>query len=478
MATPAEHADVLDDARGIFCNRTLNLRSIKAIGYDMDYTLVHYNVEEWEGRAYKYLKEKLLAQGWPIEHLVFDARAATRGLVLDVELGNTLKVNRFGYVKRAAHGLGLMDYRTMRRTYARTIVDLSNSRFVFLNTFFSISEACMYSQLVELLDQGELGEPISYQMLYERVRRALDSAHLEGVLKADIMAQPERYVELDPDLALTLLDQKHAGKRLMVITNSEWHYTEFMMSYALDRFLPEGMTWRDLFEITVVTARKPVFFSEQTPMLEVMPETGLLKAFVGDLQQNGIYFGGNARSIETYLGLSGDQILYVGDHIFTDVNISKSILRWRTALVLREMEDEIAGIEDTLDGQLELQELMNQKEELEDQFSLLRLYAQRITKGYGPQEEDNEAALRKKMRDVREQLVSLDNKIGPLVIEQSNGCHPTWGFLLRAGNDKSHLTRQLERYADIYMSRVSNFLEYTPFMYFRAPRGSLPHDIT
>jgi 5'-nucleotidase len=32
--------------RGIFCNRTLNLRSLGAIGYDLDYTLVHYHVVE------------------------------------------------------------------------------------------------------------------------------------------------------------------------------------------------------------------------------------------------------------------------------------------------------------------------------------------------------------------------------------------------------------------------------------------------
>lgn len=83
-----------------------------------------------------------------------------------------------------------------------------------------------------------------------------------------------------------------------------------------------------------------------------------------------------------------------------------------------------------------------------------------------------------------------------------------WGYLSRAGLwDKSHLMRQIEkyvnvlwqflslfydllidlkfffkhvrlllifffswncRYADIYTSRVSNFLHYTPFMYFRA----------
>ena len=33
--------------RQIFCNRTLNLRAIEAIGYDMDYTLIHYDVDEW-----------------------------------------------------------------------------------------------------------------------------------------------------------------------------------------------------------------------------------------------------------------------------------------------------------------------------------------------------------------------------------------------------------------------------------------------
>ena len=35
---------VRHSSRGIFCTRTLNLRSISVVGYDMDYTLIHYNV--------------------------------------------------------------------------------------------------------------------------------------------------------------------------------------------------------------------------------------------------------------------------------------------------------------------------------------------------------------------------------------------------------------------------------------------------
>ena len=35
---------------------------------------------------------------------------------------------------------------------------------------------------------------------------------------------------------------------------------------------------------------------------------------------------------------------------------------------------------------------------------------------------------------------------------------------------------QMEKYADIYTSRVSNFLRYTPYMYFRSPSQGTAHD--
>ena len=54
--------------------------------------------------------------------------------------------------------------------------------------------------------------------------------------------------------------------------------------------------------------------------------------------------------------------------------------------------------------------------------------------------------------------------------------NPRWGLLMRAGNDKSHMARQVERYADIYLSRVADFAAHTPFAYLRSARGSLPHD--
>lgn len=461
--------------RGIFCNRTLNLRSIRAIGYDMDYTLVHYRVEEWERRAHQYLKQKLADRGWPVEELEFDPSRMIRGLILDIELGNVIKANRFGYVKRAAHGTRLMEFDDQRKVYARTVVDLEDRRYVFLNTLFTLSEGWMYAQLVDLLDQGKLPGVLGYSDLYKEVRSSLDEAHLEGELKGEILADPQRFVELDPDVGLTLLDQRRAGKKLLLITNSDWHYTRALMSFAIDPFLSRGMTWRDLFDLVIVSARKPEFFAGRSPVFEVVDESGLLRPVL-HLNSPGIYLGGCAALVEEFLGVPGDQILYVGDHLYSDVHVSKNLVHWRTALILRELEQELAALDRFRPHQEKLAQLMQQKERLEYDLAQIRVQMQRKKAGYGPRVNLSLEALERQANEIRSRLLQLDEKIAPLASEAATLSNPHWGLIMRTGNDKSYFARQLERYADVYTSRVSNFLFQTPFLYLRAPRGSLPHD--
>jgi chromosome segregation ATPase len=180
--------------------------------------------------------------------------------------------------------------------------------------------------------------------------------------------------------------------------------------------------------------------------------------------------------VERDLGISGDEILYVGDHMFGDVHVSKRTLSWRTALVLRELEAEVSALEAYRPTELRLMSLMGEKEALEARLSQARLALQRLHTGYGPAVSTDAANLEARVHDLRGQLVALDAEIGPLAKAGSELTNARWGLLTRAGNDKSHLTRQIERYADIYTSRVSNFLHATPFAYFRSPRGSLPHD--
>jgi HAD superfamily 5'-nucleotidase-like hydrolase len=463
--------------RRIYANRTLNLRTIGAIGYDMDYTLVHYHADVWEQKAYDRAKDLLRSEGWPVEGLEFNPGLVIRGLVIDAELGNIVKANRFGYVMRANHGTRLMEFEEQRDVYRHTPVDLSEPRFSFLNTLFSLSESCLYLQLVDLYDQRVFPNVHGYEDLFRRVRARLDETHIEGTLKAEIMADPEPFIDLDPQAPLALLDQLRSGKRLMLISNSEWDYARTVMAYAYDRFLPGNMTWRDLFELVIVAARKPSFFLYDLPLFSIADEeAGLLRPVPSQIPEPGAYLGGDATRVENYLGLSGAAILYVGDHIFADVKVSKASLRWRTTLILRELEDELTAIDAFRGSERILVEMMEEKIQLETALSRIRLALQRLKGGYAEQPQSSARKLEAEFQRVREASIALDERIVPLAREASQLENPRWGALLRSGNDQSHLANQIERSADIYTSRVSNFLFATPFAYLRSRRGSMPHD--
>ena len=52
----------------------------------------------------------------------------------------------------------MMGWQEIREAYGREVVNLRNEgRWVFLNTLFSISEAVLFCQLVDRLDQGAFG---------------------------------------------------------------------------------------------------------------------------------------------------------------------------------------------------------------------------------------------------------------------------------------------------------------------------------
>jgi HAD superfamily 5'-nucleotidase-like hydrolase len=462
--------------RGIYCNRTLNLRAIRAIGYDMDYTLIHYDVAAWEARAFAYLKQKLSGQGWPVGDVTFDASEMIRGLVIDTHLGNIVKADRFGYVTRAAHGTRRLDFDTQRQTYGRALVDLNDRRWVFLNTFFSLSEAVMYAHLVDRLDAGRLPAGLGYRDVWRRIRQALDLAHAEGRMKAEMIGAPERFVQLDPEVVQALLDQRAAGKRLLLVTNSEWAFTRAMMQYAFDRFLPAGTSWRQLFDLVIVGARKPDFFAADQPLYHVVNDEGLLRPSAAGLSPGGLYHGGHAGLVEEALGLSGSDILFVGDHLYTDVRASRDVRRWRTCLIVRELEDELAEVARVAPQQAALDGLMARKRQVEFEQAWRRLQLQRrnardagtgAERAEGP--EDRLAAL-------REESDELDRQIAPLATALGGLSNERWGPLMSSGANHSLMARQLEDAADLYTSRAANFLFHTPYAYLRAPRGRMPHD--
>lgn len=454
---------------GIYVNRTLNMKQVAAIGFDMDYTLVRYDSEAFELMTYKEMKKKLIeVKGYPaiINDLKFDFNLAIRGLVIDKPNGNVLKLSTYSKVKHAFHGLSEMDFKTQQKIYQGLTIDLNDSdRFAIVDTTFSIGYCALYMQIVDLKDKNPNLNFPDYKTLEENLLEALDLSHRDGSLKGEVKKNVKKYIVQDKECVFALERFKKHGKKLWVITNSDYEYTKLLLDYAINPFLKEHKTWADLFNIVVTASMKPKFFTDKMPLLKVDPTTGFLKNHHGPVE-DGIYQGGNAQTLQKNANLTGEQILYLGDHIYGDVLSIKKTCNWRTALVIDELLSEIQALEDSAGISADINHLMKEKIDLEKKLD--ELFDREIEKGKKPD--------KLKIQEQFQKIEKVDKKIGKLIRGHTKNFNQLWGETMRAGVEPSRLAGQIEKYACIYMAKIADFATYSPRTYFRPKKKGLPHE--
>lgn len=454
---------------GIYVNRTLNMKQINAIGFDMDYTLVRYDSEAFEEMTYQEMLKKLVEnKNYPkqVAELKFQFNRAIRGLVIDKPHGNILKLSTYSRVKAAYHGMKEMDFKTQQKIYQGLVIDLNDTdRYAIVDTTFSIAYCVLYMQLVEMKDNDpELALP-DYKTLEEDVLVALDVSHRDGSLKSQVKKNLKKFIVQDPDIVATLERFKIHGKKLWVITNSDFEYSKLLLDYSINPFLKNHKSWTELFNLVITSAMKPRFFTDKMPLLKIDPSNGLMKNHHG-LIEDGIYQGGHAQVIQKNSGFSGEQILYLGDHIYGDVLQIKKTCNWRTALVIDELISEIEGLNKSSEISAQINLLMNEKVQLEKKLDAL--FDKEIEKGKKPTKE--------KVQDHFQKIEKVDKKIGKLIRAHSQYFNPYWGETMRAGVEPSRLAGQIEKYACIYMSKISDFIDYSPRNYYRPKKKFLPHE--
>ncbi len=70
---------VMDGEVEVFCNREVNMQQIRAVGFDMDYTLAQYNLD-FELLAYDGAKQKLVEDlGYPVRACVLSCLVSWDG---------------------------------------------------------------------------------------------------------------------------------------------------------------------------------------------------------------------------------------------------------------------------------------------------------------------------------------------------------------------------------------------------------------
>jgi HAD superfamily 5'-nucleotidase-like hydrolase len=461
----------------VWVNRNLKMTSVQWIGFDMDYTLAIYDQARMDSLQIDATVERLIRRGYPsyLDKLEYDYRFPIRGLLVDKRYGHILKMNRFKVVRKVWHGMKPLPKDALRELYTQRRIRPQTSRYHWIDTLFSLSEVTAYAAIIEALERR--GERVDYGQLFRDVRESIDEAHRDGTVYARVLSDPATFIHRDPHLAETLHKLRSSGKKLFLLTNSPWGYTDAVMRFLLGGAMNEYPSWRHYFDVAVVAAQKPSWFKEGRPMME--RDGAVLRDLHGPLERGKIYEGGNLRDFERQLGVPGSSVLYVGDHIYGDMLRSKKESAWRTAMVMQELDAEIeahARCSGDMGRQRHLEEA---RENLEDE---LRFYQVRF-KDLGRLESGNAETPAERTRvkgaieRIRGELWDIQDEHSKLRALVDRSFHPYWGSLLKEDNELSIFGQQVETYADVYMRRVSCLRHYSPMQFFRSPHDLMPHEL-
>jgi hypothetical protein len=271
------------------------------------------------------------------------------------------------------------------------------------------------------------------------------------------------------------------------MTNSYGPYTQAVMSYLLNDAMPEYPCWTDYFDIVVVGSCKPSFFSYREPFLELGDNLEPLARGVDAFEPGVIYQGGNVADFERMAGVNGDQILYIGDHLYGDILRSKKATMWRTAMIIPEMERELRLVDELQEDFQRRDEMETHRtqldQELHQQQQLLRsLIDFSEDRGGEFKKEERDAfkhaieVARKNVRKLERTLRRSLSQIWKLNRRLDGAFNANWGMLFKAQAEHSVFGAQVEAYACVYTSRVTNFGAYSPYQYYRTPRDQMAHE--
>jgi len=502
--------------RRVWVNRSLRMDQVEWVGFDMDYTLAIYRQTEIDRLSIEATVRKLIERGYPRElaDVPFAYDFPVRGLLIDKRYGHLLKMDRYKYVGKGYHGMRPLTREERRGLYHSRRVRPVAPRYHWIDTLYALPEAALYAGAVDLLDRT--GTPVDYARLFEDIRECIDAAHRDGAIVDVIRSELDRFVERDPELPTTLHKLRSAGKKLFLLTNSQWAYTDAMMTYLLGDTLAEYPSWRHFFDAVVVAASKPAFFQERRPFAE---RIGSELIATTRLERGKIYEGGNIRDFERMIRTGGDSVLYVGDHIYGDILRSKKESAWRTMMIVQEMAAESAAMGRIQREVERLDGVARQRDRLEDELrfrqarlkAVLRAMADRgiplppngaatesIPPG-GPDADRPETAgdamsqalrsaslqeleaqrLHEKrgIERIRAALREIDEQGRRLGHDVDQAFHPYWGSIFKLGVELSSFGDQVETYACLYTTRVSNLHLYSPLHFFRSPRDLMPHEL-
>jgi 5'-nucleotidase len=184
------------------------------------------------------------------------------------------------------------------------------------------------------------------------------------------------------------------------------------------------------------------------------------------LKAGKVFQGGNWQHLHEMMGVrSGDEILYVGDHLYSDVLRSKRTLGWRSLFIMPELEDEMQVFSQKLPLRKKIEYLRRLREELSRKAEEIRRT-----------EDNDDPSIQKILQEMDEDEVAIKSTLSPLVERWHRSFHPLWGAMFNAGYQDSRFAYFVQNYSCLYTSRASNLGLVSTKKSFRTVMEAVPND--
>ncbi|XP_054268250.1 5'-nucleotidase domain-containing protein 3-like isoform X2 [Macrosteles quadrilineatus] len=444
--------------RGVFACNELDLEEVNVYGFDYDYTLAVYK-PSMDFLLYNLARETLISKyKYPrgIMELEYKPGFAIRGLHYDIEKGLLMKIDSFLQIQLGTvyRGLSPVTDDEVLRLYKNRIIPLAyvethgknaqyvTSKMVQLADMFSVPEMCLLCNITEYFIQN--GIDFHPEILFRDVKNSVGSSHpvMHKLLQEDV----SQYIEKNPGITYFFQRLADAGKKLFLVTNSPYKFVNKGMSWMV------GDNWEDFFDVIIVQARKPLFFTDESRPLRIYDKENdsYLWDKVTELKKGVIYFEGTINQLKDMTGWYGSEVLYFGDHPYSDLADVTLEHGWRTGAIINELVHEIETLND---------------EHFKRTCNWLQMLTQLI-EDWQDSGDPRAVEANHQWEMERDQL------------RQSMKCvfNKQFGSVFRTYHNPTYFSRRLFRFADIYTSHITNLLQYSVNHTFYPRRGVMPHE--
>uniref|UniRef100_A0A8C6X047 5'-nucleotidase domain containing 2 n=1 Tax=Neogobius melanostomus TaxID=47308 RepID=A0A8C6X047_9GOBI len=441
----------------IYANNEVSLAEVDIYGFDYDYTLALYS-NALHSMIYN------AARGFLVDHFKYPQgirkyeyipNFAARGLHYDIQKGLLMKIDAFHYIQPGTvyRGLSPVPDEEVLELYGGTFhIPLEQDsgfygkgpRVKQFMDIFSIPEMTLMAVANDFFITNNIDyDPVH---LYKDVTEAVGMVHLKGYMYKWIMQDlGKKYILRGEETDAVLHKLVDQGKKLFLITNSPFAFVDKGMTHMV------GKNWREFFDVVIVQADKPHFFTDCVKPFRRLDCDGALRwDKIKSLEKGQIYKQGNLFDFLKLTGWRGTKVLYFGDHLYSDLADLTLRHGWRTAAIVPELEQETKIVSTS-------------------RYSTSLTWMQALTGLLEQLQTHQDPASKEVFQEWKKEREELR-------IIAKNLFNPQFGSIFRTCHNPTYFSRRLCRFSDLYMASLSCLLNYDSNFTFYPRRTPLQHE--